>query len=104
VPRFVLPLVVVLSLISAGAAAHDEYRIIGTATRVTPTSLDVKQTKDATVVSMKVDKQTIVTRDKKTVARDELKAGAHVVVDALGDSLEDLLVLEVRLVPPPPRP
>ena len=87
--------------LTAVLSAHDEYRVIGTATKLTATSLDVKQTKDGKIVSMKMDKQTIVTRDKKTVDRSELKVGASVVVDALGDSLKDLLVLEVRLVPAP---
>ena len=86
---------------AAGLSAHDEYRIIGTATRMTATTLDVKQTKDNKTISMKTDKQTIVTRDEKTVDRSELKVGASVVVDALGDSIKDLLVIEVRLVPPP---
>jgi hypothetical protein len=63
--------------------------------------LEVRQTKDKQLISMKMDKQTIVTRDKKTVDRAQLKTGLSVVVDALGDTIKDLLVLEVRLVPAP---
>lgn len=88
-------------LMVADSSAHDEFRVIGTVTNVTATALTVKQTKDNQTISMKMDKQTIVTRDRKTVARAELKTGASVVVDALGDTVNDLLVLEVRLVPPP---
>ena len=84
---------------SSSAAAHDEFRIIGTVTKITATTLDVRQTKDSQIISMKMDKESIVTRDKKTVGRAELKTGASVVVDALGDTIKDLLVLEVRLVP-----
>jgi len=83
----------------ASLSAHDDYRIIGTVTKVTAKTLDVKQTKDGNIISMKVDTATIVTRDKKKVDRTELKTGSNVVVDASGDSLKDLLVLEVRLLP-----
>jgi hypothetical protein len=82
-------------------SAHDEYRIIGTVTKLTASTLTVKQTKDGKVFKMKTDANTLVTRDKKKVARSEIKTGGHVVVDALGDTIEDLLVLEVRLVPAP---
>ena len=83
---------------SVGMSAHDDYRIIGTVTKVTAKELVVKQSKDGKIIGMDMDKETIVTRDKKKVARTELKTGANVVVDARGDSLDELLVIEVRLV------
>jgi len=83
----------------APVAAHDDYRIIGTITNVAAKTLDVKQTKDGKTISMATDEDTLVTRDKKKVTRTELKTGVSVVVDANGDSLEDLVVLEVRIVP-----
>lgn len=92
-------LAVVLS--AAGLMAHDDYRIIGTVVRVSATALQVKQTKDGKTIGMKVDSATIVTRDKKKGAFSELKSGQYVVIDASGDSLDDLVALEVRLVPPP---
>jgi hypothetical protein len=51
---------------------------------------------------MRVDKQTVISRDKKKVDASELKAGLSVVVDAYGDSLEDsdVLAIEIRIVPP----
>jgi hypothetical protein len=81
--------------------AHEEFRIIGTVQKVTATRLDIKQTKDGQIISMTIDAETIVTRDKKKVNRAELKTGLNVVVDAFGDRLDDLQVLEVRLVPKP---
>jgi hypothetical protein len=48
-----------------------------------------------------IDKQTLVSRDKKKVDVAELKSGRYVVVDAIGDTEADLLALEVRLVPAP---
>jgi hypothetical protein len=91
----------VFGLMSTTASAHDDYRIIGTVERVTVNALDVKQTKDGKIISMQMDRETIVTRDKTKVDRAELKTGLNVVVDARGDSLEDLAVVEVRLVPKP---
>lgn len=85
----------------APAAAHSDYRIIGTITKVTGKTLDVKQTKGGKTISMTTDEATLVIRNKKKVSATELKAGLSVVVDASGDSLEDLVVLEVRIVPSP---
>jgi hypothetical protein len=99
--RTVLGIAVALCLFVTGVSAHDDYRIIGTVVRIAAPTLEVKQTKDGKTIAMKMDSATIVTRDKKKVALAEVKAGQYVVVDARGDSLEDLVVLEVRLVPPP---
>ena len=87
----------------AVVSAHEDYRIIGTVAKVTAKSLEVKQTKDGKTISMEMNNETIVTRDKKKVNRAELTVGLNVVVDARGDSLKELLVLEVRLVPLPTR-
>ena len=86
----------------APAAAHDDYRIIGTVAKVSAKTLDVKQTKDGKTISMAIDEATLlVTRDKKKVSATQLKPGLSVVVDARGDSLEELQVVEVRIVPSP---
>ena len=79
-------------------SAHDEFRIIGTLTRVQAQEIDVKQ-KDNKTITIKVDKSTSVTRDKKEVPATELKSGRSVVVTAFGDDESDLLAAEVRLVP-----
>jgi hypothetical protein len=97
----VVAVLVGLAFGTTAAFAHDDYRIIGTVEKVTAKTIDVKQTKDGKIISMTMDAETIVTRDKKKVDRAELKAGLNVVVDARGDSLKDLQVLEVRLVPKP---
>lgn len=100
--RYVLVLVLAaFGFGPATALAHDDYRIIGTVLKTAPGKLDVKQTKDGKTISMKTDSATIVTRDKKKVEASELKAGTNVVVDARGDSLADLTVLEIRIVPAP---
>lgn len=47
----------------------DSVRIIGTVAKTTATTIAVKQTKDGKIISMKTDANTIVTRDKKKIAR-----------------------------------
>jgi|SRR5688572_8875832 len=89
----------VLTVCAVTAMAHDDYRIIGTVTNVTVNTLSVKQTKDGKTISMATDEETLVTRDKKKVSLKELKTGVSVVVDANGDTLEDLVALEIRIVP-----
>ena len=97
--HMVVAVLAVLALGATTVTAHDDYRIIGIVEKVTAKTLDVKQTKDGNIISMQMNGETIVTRDKKKVDRAELKTGLNVVVDARGDSLKDLQVLEVRLVP-----
>ena len=94
-------LLAALIAIAAPAIAHDDFRIIGKITKVTAKRLDVKQTKDGRTISMAMDHASLVTRDKKPVSVSELKAGLNVVVEAIGDSLKDLQVMEVKIVPPP---
>lgn len=88
-----------LVLGAAPAAAHDEFRIIGTVARVQDAMLQVKN-RDGKTIAVRLDKQTVVTRDKKKVAPAELKPGLSVVVDAYGDTEDDSLALEIRIVPP----
>ncbi len=98
-----LMMLAILALTLAGARpvlAHGDFRIIGTIAAVTETKLDVKQTKDDKVVSMPIDKSVAVTRDGKAVAASELKVGLNVVVQAIGDSLDELEVMEIKIVPP----
>lgn len=90
-----------LMLSGAALSAHDNYRIIGTVVKLAGTTLDVKQTKDGQTVSMEMTKTSRVTRDKKKVGVAEIKPGTSVVVDARGDSILDLDVVEVRIVPAP---
>jgi hypothetical protein len=90
-----------LVLTAAYSFAHDNFRVIGTLTKAANSSIEVK-TKEGRLTSMRLDKQTEISRDKKKVDVKDLKAGLSVVVDAYGDSLEDsdLLAIEIRIVPP----
>ncbi len=84
--------------VSLPLLAHDDFRVIGIVTKVQASKLDVKS-KDGKNYSIKLNKETFVNRDKKKVGASELKAGQSVVVDATGDNEDDLLALEVRIVP-----
>jgi len=79
-------------------SAHDEFRVIGTITKLQDSKLEVK-TKEGKTISIAMKKDTLVYRDKQKVAATELKVGRTVVVDALGDSIDELLALEVNIVP-----
>ena len=79
-------------------SAHDDFRIIGTISRAQASQIQVK-TREGKTTAIRLDTQTLITRDKKKVAASELRTGQSVVVDALGDSEADLLALEVRIVP-----
>jgi hypothetical protein len=92
-------IVLIVCLAALPLSAHKTYRIIGTITKVSKTALAVKQAKTGNVITMKMDGSSAATRDKKDVPLSELKVGLSVVVDACGDSLKDLLVEEVRIVP-----
>ncbi len=49
--RAILTAAAALCLSAIGLRAHDDYRIIGTVTRVAASTLEVKQTKDATTIA-----------------------------------------------------
>ena len=97
-----LMVVIAASVLMLGVmslSAHDNFRVIGSVTRLQERSIDVKN-KDLKTTTIRIDKQTEVTRDKKAVGVAELKVGQSVVVEAYGDSEADLLALEIRIVPP----
>ena len=78
--------------------AHDEFRVIGIVTKKLDTSIQVKS-KTGKTFAIGLTKDTKVSRDKRKVDAAELKMGLTVVVDALGDSEDDLAAVEVRIVP-----
>jgi hypothetical protein len=93
---------VILALLALGstpALAHDEFRIIGIVAKVADSRLHVK-TREGKAISVQLDRQTLITRDKKKLEPKDLTAGLTVVVDAYGDTEEDSLALEIRIVPP----
>ncbi|MBI2186573.1 MAG: hypothetical protein HYU37_05540 [Acidobacteria bacterium] len=95
----VLALILTLGVCSTPTWAHDEFRIIGTLMKHESSTIEVK-TRQGKTIAVRMDKQTAITRDKKKVDASELKAGQSLVVDAYGDTEDDALALEIRIVPP----
>lgn len=95
----VLFVVLVLAGGAVRLAAHDEFRIVGTLERHQNSMIAVKKNTGKTV-SIRLDKQTAISQNNKKVDATALKVGQSVVVDAYGDTEDDSLALEIRIVPP----
>ncbi len=93
-------LIVSATLFSAvPVLAHEEFRVVGEITQAKSGQIDVKM-RDGKVAAVKLDGQTKITKDKAPADATGLKTGQFVVIDAYGDDFNDLLALEIRLVPP----
>ena len=79
--------------------AHDSFRIVGSITKLSDTELSVKN-RDSKTFVIALRKSTYVWRDKKKVPATELRVGLSVVVDALGDSEQELEAQDITIVPP----
>ncbi|SRR5712691_257442 len=79
--------------------AHDNFRVIGTLMKHDNSKIEVKNRRGRTV-SVRLDKQTVISRDKKKVDASALKVGQSLVIDAYGDTEDDSLALQIRIVPP----
>jgi hypothetical protein len=91
--------VAAFTLWAAPGFAHDEFRFVGTVTKLDKGSMQLKA-QDPKPVTIKIDGQTLITKDKKKISIGAIKTGDSVVVDAEGDSYADLVALEIRVVPP----
>jgi hypothetical protein len=97
-----MTLCVIVTVLVGGSTtirAHDDFRIIGTLMKHEASKIEVKN-KEGKTISIRLDKQTAISRDKKKVAPSELRVGQSLVVDAYGDTEDDSLALEIRIVPP----
>jgi hypothetical protein len=84
---------------SSFALAHEDFRVIGTLTQASDSQIQVRD-RDGKTLSIKINKQTVIRKDRVEVEADVLTTGNSVVVDALGDTEADLVALEIRIVPP----
>lgn len=96
-PALIAVLLALSFAASSAGAAHEKFKIVGTVVKVHAGQLDVKAVDGATY-EIDMDDGTVITRNHKQVARAELKAGASVVVQALGHDMFDLVAFEVQLV------
>jgi hypothetical protein len=93
--------VVVLTTI-APLRAHEEFRVIGTLTKIEATRLQMTRG-DGSVARIWVTTATDITdatQDDKKVSSGALKVGQVLVVDAYGDTEDDGEALRIRIVPP----
>lgn len=91
--------IIAFTVASAPVLAHEEFRVVGEITKSQAARLEVKM-RDGKIASVGIDQQTKVTRDKAPADAKELKAGQFVVINAYGDNFDDLLAMDVQLVPP----
>ena len=102
---WVLALVVTAgSMLAMPAAAHDEFRFVGTVVRLELAKNRFamrfrEEDKTEVTVEIAFTPKTEVTRDKKPAPRADLKPGTSVVVDALGDDYDNLEAVAIRIVP-----
>lgn len=84
--------------ISAPSFAHEDMRVIGTISKQTGSTLEVK-TKDGSISKITVDGNTSIMQDKTKADASALKVGANVVIDGSGDHAAELQAITIRIVP-----
>jgi hypothetical protein len=92
----------IAATVAAAAAplgAHDQYHIVGVITKREAKVIVVKP-KGPIASTVGLDAHTVVVRNDKQVKLADLHVGVTVVVDALGDTPEDLVAVFIRIVPP----
>ena len=88
---------------AAPAIAHGQFHIVGTITKREAMVIVVKPT-GPIASTIQLDAHTVVVRDNKQVNASELTVGRTVVVDALGDTPDDMVAVFIRIVPPIKKP
>lgn len=98
--KLLLPLASLSVLLAAApAAAHDEMVVAGQVTMVSAKSVQLRM-KDGKVVTLEVDGNTRVKQTGKALALKDLKVGQSVKALGFGDSLTDLVAIDVTIDPP----
>ena len=89
--------IVAILLGTLSVRAHDSFRVIGNITKITDDEISVKN-KDNKIFVIALNKEaTYVWRGKKKVPTTELKVGLSVVVDAMGDSDQELEAQDIMI-------
>ncbi len=97
--RLLLAIIVAALIVGmAQVRAHDEERISGTVAQVTLTALSVRQ-QNGRAISVKLVPSTKVTKNGQKASVLDLQIGLAVAVDAHEDDDENLVAVEVRIVP-----
>lgn len=100
--KHLLSFAAVAALIGAApAVAHDEISVAGQVTAVTAKTLQVRM-KDGKVVKLEVDGNTRVKMAGKPLSLKDLKVGQSIKALGFGDSLADLVAIDVIIDPAAP--
>ena len=86
-------------LAGAPAIAHEEFNFAGTVIKRDDNGLQIKTT-GGDIVSVSYFVVTRFWRGEQKVTMAEVKTGGTVKLRAYGDTVEDLLALDVTVVPP----
>lgn len=98
--KLLLPLAALSVLFAAApAAAHDEMEVAGKVTAVTAKSIQLR-TQDGKLVTLEVDGNTRVKGAGKSLGLKDVKVGQSVKALGFGDSLADLVAIDVTINPP----
>lgn len=96
------PLAAVAALLVAlPAAAHDEMELAGQVTAVTAKSVQIR-TKEGQLITLGVDGNTRVVLAGKRLALKDMKVGQSIKALGFGDSMADLVAIDVVINPPQP--
>jgi len=100
--KILVPLATAAMLFSAvPAAAHDEMEVAGQVSAVSAKTIQVRM-KDGQLVTLDVDSNTRVVLAGKRVALKDVKVGQSVKALGFGDSITDLVAIDVVISPPQP--
>lgn len=98
--KILAPLAVAISLLGVlPAAAHDEMTVAGQVVAVTAKTIQVRM-KDGQLITLDVDGNTRVMRDGKRLTPNDVKVGQTVKALGFGDSLKDLVAIDVTITAP----
>ncbi len=97
--QLLLSLAALLVLLAAApATAHDEMSVTGQVTALTAKTVQLRM-KDGKVVTMEIDSNTRVKMAGKTLSRQDLRVGQSVKALGFGDSMADLVAIDVNIQP-----
>jgi hypothetical protein len=97
--KILAPLAAVATLlIAAPSAAHDEMTVAGQVAGVTAKTIQVRM-KDGKVVTLEMDSNTRVKMAGKPLGLKDLKVGQAIRALGFGDSLADLVAIDVTIEP-----
>ena len=95
--KILIPIAIVAALLGAAPAfAHGEIPVVGVVKSISATTIEISM-KDGETVKLAMDVNTRVMKDGERLGIGDLKIGQSVSAVGFGDSLEDLIALDVTI-------